>query len=349
MTTRQTAPMTEPRCPRCQSTAITPKRIGVSGGYLYEFLCTRCGAWEDHDADEADFPAWWARWHAAPAAGAPSASATGEVTGATATATPGSRDALLAAVCAAPDDDAPRLRYADAIAGSARERAELIRLQIERTASERARRALVDESSLRERTLLARHGDDWARPLDPFVRPTQRPRPDPGWRFERGFLSFVRIDADTLASLGDRLFRMAPIRHLDFTPDQPLRAALASPLLGRLRTLGLAACNLDDDDAIALAANPDIGALRWLDLRDNQIGARGIAALGASAAVRAIPIVLLANNPADPAQQYSLDWDSSVADSWLPPAGAELEAAHGGIGWLHLPPSHQLPDRYHVE
>jgi hypothetical protein len=142
---------------------------------------------------------------------------------------------------------------------------------------------------------------------------------------------------------------MAPIRHLDFAPDQPLRAALASPLLGRLRTLGLAACNLDDDDAIALAANPHIGALRWLDLRDNQIGARGIAALGASAAVRAIPIVLLTNNPVDPAQQYSLDWDSSVADSWLPPEGAELEAAHGGISWLHLPPSHQLPDRYHVE
>jgi uncharacterized protein (TIGR02996 family) len=255
---------------------------------------------------------------------------------------------LLAAVCATPDDDAPRHAYAAAIAAREPARAELIRLQLARSADEHKRHALVGAPTARERALLDRHGDDWARPLDPFVRPTRRPRPDPGWRFERGFLAFARVDADTLASLGERLFQMAPIRHLDLDPGPTLRDALASPLLGRLRSLGLPACDLDDDAAIALAANPQLAGLRWLDLRDNQIGEAGVTALGASALIRAIPIVLFAGNPGDPTQQYAFDGDGSIADSWLPAAGAALEAAHGDVAWLHLPPYHEQPDRYHV-
>ena len=40
---------------------------------------------------------------------------------------------LLAAVCDAPDDDAPRLRYADAIVEG--DQADFIRLQVARTAA----------------------------------------------------------------------------------------------------------------------------------------------------------------------------------------------------------------------
>jgi uncharacterized protein (TIGR02996 family) len=323
-------PVADARCPRCDSTDVRPGKFGLGDAELHEFTCHSCNLWEDHRSDEPDFARWWQRWHA-PARG---------ITG-----------PLLAAVCARPDDDLPRLALADALASTEPERAELIRLQVARAREERNTGTRVGEPGRRELDLLARHGAAWARPLEPYARATTRPRPDPGWRFERGFIGFVRVTADTLVDSGDAVFALAPIRHLDLIPGvsgAPMRPALTSPHLGRLHSLGLVGCGLDDDDAAALASNPHLGALRWLDLRDNQITERGAAALAASPLIRAIPLVLLAGNPGDPAQQYSLDWDSSVADSWLPSAGAALEAEHGDIAWLRLPPYHLQPDRFHV-
>lgn len=323
-TTVYAAPMPSPCCPRCHGTDVRPGRIGVAGGYQYEMVCRTCDLWEDRSSDAQDFAAWWERWHP--------------------TAVPAS----LAAVCADPEADAPRIAYADAAESTQPARAELIRIQLARALAERGARALVSEPGRRELELLARHATDWVSTVAPFVRPVEQPRPDPGWRFERGFVSFVRLDAASLLTLGEQLFALAPIRHLDVDNRSPVTAVLASPLFAHLRSLGLTGCKLDDEAAIALAMNPHLAGLRWLDLRDNNIGAPGVAALAASPHVRAIPVVHLGGNPGDPAQQYSLDWDNSVADSWLPPEGAALEQTLGPIPWLHLPPFHLLPDRFHT-
>ena len=80
----------------------------------------------------------------------------------------------------------------------------------------------------------------------------------------------------------------------------------------------------------------------------NRINERGMRALAASAAVRAIPFVLLGGNPGDPSEQLSLDWDGSIASSWLPDLGRELEAAHGTIAWLYPASPADRPDRYHA-
>src|SRR5262245_17089304 len=96
-------------------------------------------------------------------------------------------DALRAAVCASPDEDAPRLVYADYVAehGDAA-RAELIRVQCELAtldATHRRRAGLL----WREWELLARHAPRWRAEL-PTLRGLQ-------WgRFTRGFVSEVWVD-----------------------------------------------------------------------------------------------------------------------------------------------------------
>jgi uncharacterized protein (TIGR02996 family) len=341
------------RCPRCGSRDVRDGKTGLGGAALYEFTCRRCGLAEERRSDAADLDPWWARWTAPPeAAAAAAVPAVARDVVAPAVAP----DALLAAVTADPASDAPRLAYADALAATAPARAELVRLQVARHAAERASGALRAKPAKRERALLAAHGADWARYVEPYAVPTDNPAPDPGWTFERGFVGRLRVAPATLVGLGARLFALAPLAHLDLAVDArdgddagALRAALTSPLLGRLRTFAAASCGLTDDDAAALAANPAIAGLAWLDLRDNRIGDRGVRALAASAAVRAIPIVLLGGNPCDPGQQVSLDFDGSIADSWIPPAGEALEAAHGPIPWIHLPPAGDLPDREHAQ
>jgi hypothetical protein len=124
-----------------------------------------------------------------------------------------------------------------------------------------------------------------------------------------------------------------------------LPAVLSALPAAHLRTLGLAGQALDDAAAAALAVSPRLAGLRWLDLRDNRIGEPGVRALAASPVIRAIPVVLLAGNPCDPARQYRYDVDGSAADSWRPELADELERAHGRIGWLELSPAHELPDR----
>jgi uncharacterized protein (TIGR02996 family) len=89
-------------------------------------------------------------------------------------------DAMLRAIIDAPDDDTPRLVYADLLEenGDA-DRAEFIRLQVEpaRLAPDGDGRAKMEE---REHELLARHAVSWLGALHhPLLH----------WRFDRGFVA----------------------------------------------------------------------------------------------------------------------------------------------------------------
>jgi uncharacterized protein (TIGR02996 family) len=113
-------------------------------------------------------------------------------------------DALLAAIRAAPDDDAPRLIYADWLEEHGQtERAEFIRIQCEL--------ARIDSPTLKQREaeLLAEHHNAFAGPLA---------APGLGFRFRRGFAvgfghlgvfeSLYRIDANQ--PLGHYMLRFYP-------------------------------------------------------------------------------------------------------------------------------------------
>ena len=137
---------------------------------------------------------------------------------------------LLQACVAAPEDDAPRLAWAEAIGG---ERGELVRIQceLERGGLERGR-AIAHRR--RESELLATREREWAA-LDGLAE---------GSIFRRGFVDEAIVDARTFAEKGETLFGAAPLlRRVDFSglqdsaPDEIVRrldAVLGSPFFARL-------------------------------------------------------------------------------------------------------------------
>jgi uncharacterized protein (TIGR02996 family) len=91
--------------------------------------------------------------------------------------------ALLQAIHDAPDDDAPRAVYADALLERGDPRGELIAIQLQRDAAPELRR--------REHELLAAHAVQWLGGLAPVI--------SPGFRFERGFLVECQVSLRDVA------------------------------------------------------------------------------------------------------------------------------------------------------
>jgi uncharacterized protein (TIGR02996 family) len=218
------------------------------------------------------------------------------------------RDAFLADICARPDDDAPRLIFADWLDehGDAadRARAELIRVQCRLAAlpDEHRERPPLEE---RSRELLALHEAGWRAQLPSL----------PGVRWgdwERGFVGDATVaHAKAFREQADALFAAAPIQGLAFlmrvtartvaevmaSPylarltylslynnpigDAGAAAVAASPRLTNLANLSLGCCGLHDAAAEALAAAPHLRP-RILGLFDNAIGPAGARALASS-------------------------------------------------------------------
>jgi uncharacterized protein (TIGR02996 family) len=198
--------------------------------------------------------------------------------------TPTHADAFLQEILAHPDDDTPRLIYADWLdehggpAGEAR--AELIRVQC-RLADATLRRELRNRLSWREHQLLRRHTPEWVRPLRGLGKEHV---------FHRGFVGEVRMGELAFLTTAERLFRRAPVQHLH------LECSLASlrdrartvprlagcPHLARLRTLDLSTNYLGSGGVQALAVSEHFGRLTALNLAWNGIGDGGVRALGAS-------------------------------------------------------------------
>jgi uncharacterized protein (TIGR02996 family) len=164
--------------------------------------------------------------------------------------------ALLAAICAHPDEEVPRLAYADWLdeyAGSmpkrkgesARLRAELIRVQCalarlppdEEDAATAIRRAELEN---RQDVLLSRprHRQEWAQPLIAPEGSGAEIRPDEG-TFVRGFPLHASGHIREVLATGARVFDISPLHQLvcqgyyaDFSDE-----LLAQPWLARVRRL----------------------------------------------------------------------------------------------------------------
>ncbi len=142
-----------------------------------------------------------------------------------------------AAILSAPDDDAPRLAFADGIERDDAARAELIRAQCEI-----ARLAPADPRitalRLREQLLVAKHGAKWLKPLKPTAVHA---------RLERGFFEQVRVHGKKFVADGGAVFDREPVRSLSSRDigNKIIGDFAAIPHLARLRALRLAECKLD--------------------------------------------------------------------------------------------------------
>jgi uncharacterized protein (TIGR02996 family) len=193
-------------------------------------------------------------------------------------------------ILASPDEDAPRLAYADWLEQqSDRDRAEFIRLQIEaaRLAPPDPRR---EQLAARAAALLEAHQAEWEA-LPPEIRYARV------GSFERGFPAWARCMISDFpveaAPHLPHLWRVAPITQLnfydlnaaasasdvDFTeswiPVANYEALANLPQLVHVRSLSVAECAIKDKHLRALLASSHLINLRELHLSGNRLGAAG--------------------------------------------------------------------------
>src|SRR5262245_49018815 len=153
--------------------------------------------------------------------------------------------AFLAAILANPDEDTPRLVYADWLdeqGGTSNvARAEYIRLEIDfaRNFPEVRWSKEKDEARKRARQLLAKHYREWFPEIygRKNILRGSRGSPDMG----RGFPYRLLCDSEKLLQVGERLMQLAPITEVEFRDiaDSGLRRLVQSPWARGVRDLNM--------------------------------------------------------------------------------------------------------------
>jgi uncharacterized protein (TIGR02996 family) len=179
-------------------------------------------------------------------------------------------DAFLHDILAHPDDDAPRLIYADWLDEHNDPRGEFIRLQC-------ALAQLSDEDphrwplELREQELLSGHEERW---LPKGISKTQ-------CAFRRGFVEEITLYLESFLDRADRLFEQVPIRRLSLQgpgwvriPDshRPLTLAASSPHLARIQRLSLSNLSLSRSELHEFLISPYLQQLTDLELSSLAVG-----------------------------------------------------------------------------
>jgi uncharacterized protein (TIGR02996 family) len=238
----------------------------------------------------------------------------------------GEREAFMAAILASPEDDTPRLVFADWLDENGTEeekaRAALIRAQCRAEALPEGsgeRRKLEREA----KAILKDYGDRWAKPL-------KDTRLAKGWKFRRGFLDGVTMSATAFAQHAKKLFEAAPTVRSAYFPDasnevrrglagceylsrlaavdlshmckcgycqihNDLRALFNSKHAKSLTSLNVAGDRMDAEGVKRLAKSAALAKLTSLDLSLNHFGAEGVAELGRAKHLKNLVTLNLSN------------------------------------------------------
>ena len=191
------------------------------------------------------------------------------------------RKALLQAVCTAPDDDLPRLVFADWVQENGEpERAEFIRVmcRLEElyTAIERGAGppAVAEMNRLDPRAweLWQTHGGAWLGELPKLVGITW---PDGRWR--RGFAGGVVAETvgDFLRA-ADTVAVTVPLAGLEIRRVRGVTALLKCPHLRTVRVLTMAGAGVTDRMTDELCRSDALDGLKLLDLKYNRLSANGV-------------------------------------------------------------------------
>jgi uncharacterized protein (TIGR02996 family) len=222
------------------------------------------------------------------------------------------RDALLRAIAANPDDDTPRLIYADLLDETGGEvnvaRARFIRLQID-LARNPGRSWFANSDRLCEVAQLAGlFADKWLDELPKWAADEARKQRLRADDFPRGFLESFHVHPATFAAQGHQLLDVAPVTRIVVSGSfkrPALTAFFGSPFLLRVRSLAmpgtegdliasyvkssrvlsaieeldLSGSSLSDAGAGALAQAMDLGNVRSLAARGQALTEAGVTAL----------------------------------------------------------------------
>jgi uncharacterized protein (TIGR02996 family) len=183
--------------------------------------------------------------------------------------------AFLADICERPDDDAPRLVFADWLEENGQpQRAEFIRVQIELAKLDRDDPRRLDLQA-RETELTIGHAREWETGLPGWARSKGH------YDYRRGLIGWLNLTQTEFLRRGEAVFRIAPVQTVRLRSVRlGIPELAASPLLGRLSGLDLRSNNLIGEDVEALVTSPHLGALTYLGLLQNNIG-DGLPALAA--------------------------------------------------------------------
>jgi uncharacterized protein (TIGR02996 family) len=173
---------------------------------------------------------------------------------------------LLAQVLAAPEEDPPRLVYADYLMEQGDPRGELIAVQVQLTQRiTPARRKLARR---REQELLAQNkfGDEVTKGIVQL------------FKLRRGFVDEVWASGQAFANGAAKLLDKEPVRvvNLNGVKTAHLEKLLASGVIGRLVGLRISG---DEIDLADLAASEQLRSLRRLNLSRAEIGDAGLKTL----------------------------------------------------------------------
>lgn len=260
-------------------------------------------------------------------------------------------DALLRAILDDPDDDAPRLVYADWLDEQGNSpRATFIRVQIELarlTADDPARDRLVQT----ERTLWRANRTAWTNWAPSWARVAE---------FRRGFLEEIRCQAADFLAEVDRVCQQTPLQGVRLDGmDHFAVAVFRSRLLDGLRSIRVGD-GVPPAAWLILAENPFLGKLRRLDIGPSSNPDRLIATLIDSQAMPALRGLRVKGYPLgdEPANRLVADaWSSrlrslDLGNNFITPAGARkmVESPHlQRIVWLNLMGNPLAADRQAVE
>jgi uncharacterized protein (TIGR02996 family) len=224
--------------------------------------------------------------------------------------------AFLAAIIARPDDDAPRLIFADWCEEYGDpDRAAFIRLQIAAAhlpEGSPQRKALDTQA----RGLFSPDNDCWLGPLRRLTTNTVH---------SRGFPEGLTVLHEVFLDHAGEILAAAPVRGVflrrvrlpligrlaampelarvpelglwhDGLSERSAELLAASPHLSGVRSLNLGSNRIRDRGARAVAASPHLGGLRELDLSDNRIGPEGALALASSTGLGRLEVLDLRGN-----------------------------------------------------
>jgi uncharacterized protein (TIGR02996 family) len=210
-----------------------------------------------------------------------------------------SEQALLAAVLASPDDDAPRYAYAEWLTARGDPRGEFIAAQCELRARRKEYDARLGALQKRQNELLYEHRKDWERPF-------QESKLTVSWG--RGFPESLICSPEAFVR-GRSLVPTCPFVSLSLLGDAKpvVKELAAAPELQAFRELSLSCGRRDDRTTLPavlgdaafgeLVRSPYLVNLRKLELGWNDIGVAGLRAFASAPWVAELESLVSLENP----------------------------------------------------